>query len=82
MTDEKFKALKEDDVAIGGRMSFWGNKQPKCPHCGKEIDIGSNDWWRLYEEGCHEVECPECEEPFSVVTRVSYSFSTDSQEGV
>jgi hypothetical protein len=77
VSTELFKALKEGDS-----FDFFGNKNPKCPHCGVEIAVDANDWWRLYEEGEHEVECPECDESFSVSTRVSYSFSTDSQEGV
>ena len=59
-----------ENVAIGA----------KCPHCGEVCDVGANDWWRLYEEGEHEVSCPHCDGDFSVSTRVSYSFSTDEQE--
>lgn len=58
---------------------YWGNDSPKCPHCDYEIDLGSNDLYRLYEEGEHQVDCPKCDEPFMVSTRVSHSFSTDKQ---
>jgi hypothetical protein len=42
--------------------------------------VDRNEWWKLYEEGEHEVTCPHCDEDFSVSTRVSYSFSTDNQD--
>jgi len=74
---ERFAALKAEP---GGSLEFWGNREPKCPHCGHEVGVGDNELWRLYEEGEHEVECPHCENSFMVSTRVSYSFSTDSQE--
>lgn len=80
---EKFQALKkareEERYFPSG---FWGVSQPKCPHCGRECDISDNDWWRLYEEGEHEVECPHCEGDFTVSTSVSYSFDTSEQEGI
>lgn len=75
---EKFKALRECKDALG-RLEFFACDQPKCPHCGHECDVSANDWWRLYEEGEHEVTCPFCDGDFSVATRVSYSFSTDRQ---
>ena len=71
------KAQQEDrDLPEG----FWGADQPKCPHCGEVCDVSDNGWWRLYQEGEHEVSCPHCDGDFTVVTRVSYSFSTDQQE--
>lgn len=79
---EKFEALKQAKKTNPHLpKGFWGADQPKCPHCGAELDIGENDWWRLYEEGEHEVACPLCDGDFTVTTRVSYSFSTENQEG-
>lgn len=75
MSTEKFAALK-----AGDSLDFWDQKHPKCPHCGHECDVSENDWWRLYEEGEHDVDCPSCDQEFTVSTRVSYSFDTDSQE--
>lgn len=77
---EKFAALKrakeEDGYAPDG---YWGADQPKCPHCGHVCDISEESWYRLYEEGEHQVACPSCDGDFTVSTRVSYSFSTDEQ---
>jgi DNA-directed RNA polymerase subunit RPC12/RpoP len=78
---ERFQALKkarEEERYFP--TDFWGASQPKCPHCGKECGISDNEWWRLYEEGEHEVECPHCEGEFTVSTSVSYSFDTSQQE--
>jgi len=71
-----------DALNNGHAMDFRYEKNPRCPHCGNECDISVNEWWRLYEEGEHEVECPSilCERPFTVSTHVSHSFSTDEQD--
>lgn len=73
------KAAKAQDSALPD--GYWGADSPKCPHCGHVCKISDNEWWRLYEEGEHEVECPDCGGAFTVQTRVSYSFSTEHQEG-
>jgi uncharacterized Zn-finger protein len=75
-TPDPLQALK----ASRDTLEFWGNKQPKCPHCGADCDVNENEWWKLYEEGEHEVTCPHCDGDFTVSTMVSYSFSTDTQE--
>lgn len=75
MQQQRMQALERGD-----RMDFWGNDDPKCPHCGQCASVSDNEWWRLYEEGEHEVTCPECELDFTVSTRVSYSFNTDNQD--
>ena len=73
---EKFKALKESKDTL----EFWGNKYPKCPHCGNDYDPNETGVWGIYEEGEHEVTCDHCDGDFMVSTNVSYSFSTDTQE--
>lgn len=78
---ERFEALKK--AKASGRhypSDYWGNDNPRCPHCGTECSVSENEWWKLYEDGEHEVSCPHCDGDFSVSTRVSYSFSTDEQE--
>ena len=78
---EKFAALKKaKEVDRHLPEGYWGADQPKCPHCGAICGVGENDWWRLCEEGEHEVSCPHCDGDFSVTTRVSCSFNTDMQD--
>lgn len=77
MSEDRFKALKSEPA---GSLEFWENDNPKCPHCGYVCDISDNEWWRMYEEGEHEAECPSCDKEFLVETRVSFSFSTDQQD--
>lgn len=72
---ERYAALR----GASDSLDFFGNQQPKCPHCGGETDIGANDLWCIYEEGEHEIDCPSCDEPFTVSVRVSFSFDTDSE---
>jgi transposase-like protein len=69
--------------AAKSSMDFWGNSNPKCPHCGTEFNIQNNEAWSLYNDnGLHRVDCPTCEREFSVETRCSYTFSTDEQDEV
>lgn len=63
----------------GHSFDFRWEKHPRCPHCGATCDIDRNDWYHLYEEGEHEVECPLCDLPFAVSTHVEFTFSTDEQ---
>lgn len=65
----------------GRWADFWALDDPKCPHCGATCSVFDNDWLALYEEGEHDVTCPGCAMDFVVSSRVSYSFSTDEQEG-
>lgn len=71
---ERLEALSRE-----GWMEFFALDEPRCPHCGNNVRIEKNDLYRLYEEGEHQVECPKCDLPFVVSTRVRYSFSTDAQ---
>lgn len=67
--------------AAKSSLDFWGNKDPKCPHCGTEFNISKNEAWSLYDDNNrHFVDCPTCEREFSVDTRCSYTFSTDEQD--
>ena len=73
---EKLAALKSK-----GWSSFFANKEPRCPHCGHDFNISDNEAWHLYDENDrHEVDCSFCEEPFTVISRANWSFSTDEQE--
>ena len=70
-----------DALNAGNRMDFWGNQQPKCPHCGHDYDISRNDAWELYnDDETHEVDCLNCELAFQVRTITQHTFCTDEQE--
>lgn len=72
----KFQALD-----AGNNTDFWGNRQPKCPHCGSDFDIARNDAWNLFDENeTHKVTCPDCHLGFLVNSVASWSFSTDEQD--
>lgn len=73
----RLAALEADD-----RGDFWGNANPKCPHCGTDYNITEREAWELYDqdEGQHEIECPSCDLKYTVQVRVSYTFDTEEQE--
>lgn len=72
---KKFKALKEGDS-----FDFSHNSNPRCPHCGKEIDVQEHELWELYKEDDHEITCPYCDEDFKVASTATYSFCTGYQD--
>jgi transposase-like protein len=51
-----------------------------CPHCGKCHEVYS--WYddELYEDGEHDFTCEDCDEEFTVITNISYSFDTEKKE--
>ncbi len=51
--------------------------QPVCPHCGHVIrDVWDYDG--IYDEDVTtELDCPDCEEPFTSRCRTTYSFTTE-----
>ncbi len=74
---KRLEALKAAESSV----EFFGNKNPKCPHCGDDYNIVGNDAWSLYDDNdTHPVECPSCDLEFTVTTRCSYTFSTDEQD--
>lgn len=76
MSQDPLEALKG-----GTWFEFSFNADPKCPHCGEGFSIQSNEAWELYsDDDRHDVECPNCELEFTVVTHCQYRFSTDEQE--
>jgi len=68
-------------LKAGDSIDFWRNDDPKCPHCGTVVSVSDNELWHLYEEGEHDIECGRCDLPFTVSTNVTFSFSTNEQEG-
>lgn len=60
---------------------YFGNDNPKCPHCDHEYDVADNQAYFLYnEDDMHEIECPSCEKTFTVSSRAKWTFDTDEQD--
>lgn len=59
------------------RTDYAFKKQPKCPHCDMDIDPVELEMWSLFDEDDHEIECPYCERIITVVSSVTWKFSTD-----
>lgn len=74
---ERFAALRS---TVLPRLDFRNRRNPRCPHCGFECSVSNQEWFHLYEEGEHDVECPMCDLGFTVSVHVSFSFNTDEQE--
>jgi hypothetical protein len=47
----------------------------RCPSCRQSWETSTFDD-DLYDDGEHEVDCPECNHSFTVTTFVSYSFGS------
>lgn len=75
---ESTKRLEK--LNAGDSFDFRINDNPVCPHCGFVCDIHDLEWWELFEEGDHSVDCPECDLEFLVVSEAKWSFSTDQQD--
>ena len=59
------------------------NKLPKCPHCGHDLPVWSDDnpvCLNYEDEGRTTWDCPKCEQTFVSVTRVEYRFDTAVSE--
>ena len=58
-------------------VDTWSDDYMICPYCGCAMEMLSYDETpEMYEEGDHDVECPECERYFRLETSVSYSWET------
>lgn len=64
-------------------VDYWGNKNPKCPHCGADFKVWENDrpMSLSYEDdGRSTFDCDRCGKNFVCVTIVRYVFSTAVSE--
>ena len=52
--------------------------QLRCPHCGASFHYSTDDY-DLYDEGEHNVSCPECDQDFTITTSVTYSFTSPAR---
>ena len=71
----RFAALKASKYGDEFRSDTFA----KCPHCGHEGDVNDNEWFQLYDEGDHDIECPACGEDFVVTSVAHFTFETDEQ---
>lgn len=67
-------------LSTDNTIDYFGNDSPVCPHCDHEADIAENEWWFLYDEATHYVDCPDCGKEYQVGSRAKWTFSTDEQE--
>ncbi|WP_462250469.1 hypothetical protein [Ekhidna sp.] len=57
-------------------MAFYRNEDPRCPHCLESISISDNELWYLYQEECHEIDCPNCGKEFAISSEATWRFTT------
>lgn len=71
--DEFYEEAEEDEEFDTSSTEF-----VICPHCGYAIptDLGYEDFPEIYEEGEHELDCPECEKKLILETQISYFYET------
>lgn len=78
---EEFEALtlaKEQYESI----HYFGNDNPKCPHCGEVYDIEEHEAYHLYHQGTEyaKIECDHCEMDFIVEVKHETTFDTDESD--
>ena len=56
------------------------NNEPLCPFCDYSMDINASELFQLYEDGDHELNCPNCAKLVKVQSNVTFDFSTDEQD--
>lgn len=61
---------------VNERGEFSHNDKLRCLKCGYIWDVGEHDTWEygIYEDGDHEIDCPECYFEFKINTHVRYLF--------
>jgi len=53
----------------------------KCNHCKTEINIQDEELFNLYEEGLHDIECPNCEKTIYVNSIATFEFEVCDEDG-
>lgn len=48
----------------------------RCPKCGRNWSVWDGENYDLHAEGEHDVQCPECNHEFEVITYISYDFQS------
>jgi len=67
------KAIKKDE-------ELHSNEKVRCPDCGRAWRVGDGDYYELYNEGTHDVTCPECDADFEVRTWVQHTFVSPARK--
>lgn len=52
------------------------DKYIRCPKCRHQWDETERDNYEIYNDGEHQVSCPECEHDFEISTDVSFWFTS------
>ncbi len=80
----KEEGLEKTQMAIkqaapDEKVDTWSSDYVICPYCGEALktDLGYEDFPEIYEDGEHELDCPECGRIFILNTCVSYSWETE-----
>lgn len=81
--DKKFEALtlaKEQ----GDSFYYFGNDNPKCPHCGEVYYIEEHEAYYLYHQDTAyaKIECDHCEMDFIVEVNHEITFDTEDSDGL
>lgn len=73
-----FEALNKAKSKDGDTLNFWHEKNPRCPHCGETLDIAESEAWELCDYRNEEaiVECPACNQDYTVGIITEFSYST------
>lgn len=70
----------KENIVSGDEIRTYCESDIYCPWCGEKYEPDyCDDADVLYDEGEHELECPECEKRFRVITNISYSYDTDRE---
>ena len=81
MKEEALEKIQQNikDAEPDEEVDTWSDDYVICPYCGyaMETNVNYEDLSEIYEEGDHDVECPECEKCFRLTTSVSYSWETE-----
>jgi DNA-directed RNA polymerase subunit RPC12/RpoP len=53
----------------------------RCPKCSSQWDPQTIEQYDAFQDGEHDVICPECEHRFEIITYVTYTFISPAMEG-
>ena len=74
---------KQEMIREGGEdIDTFSSDYVICPYCGEalETDFGYDAFPEIYEDGEHEIQCPDCEKTFILETTISFYYETRRSE--